>query len=181
MISATGLQDVVAVRGETLTRPLAQRFFVLQQENCFCASWILASLFQAGNQWRSFFIHPRQIDVEGSAGSWRARKPDISGTLLNDSIDRGESQPRTAPLCLRSEERLKHMVPYGIRHPHSRVIYREANVPPKLGVWMEGHIVWPQFGIPCSDRELATVGHSIARICGQVHEDLLDLSTISSG
>src|ERR1039458_9842351 len=59
--------------------------------------------------------------------------------------------------------------------------YREANVPPKLGVGMEGHIVWPQFGIPSSDREGATVGHSIARICGQVHEDLLDLSTISPG
>ncbi len=59
--------------------------------------------------------------------------------------------------------------------------HREANVPPKLGVGMEGHIVWPQSGIPSSDRELATVGHSIARICGQVHEDLLDLSTISPG
>ena len=65
MISATGLQDVVAVRGETLARHLPQRFFVFQQENCFCASWILASLFQAGNQWRSFFIYPRAIFGKG--------------------------------------------------------------------------------------------------------------------
>src|ERR1700722_3915661 len=89
--------------------------------------------------------------------------------------------PYTAALCLRSEEWLKHTVPYGIGHPHSGVIYREANVPSKLGVGVEGHIVWPQFGIPSSDREGSTVGHSIARICGQVHEDLLDLSTISQG
>src|ERR1700733_2925263 len=80
MISATGLQDVVAVHSETLARHLPQRPSVFHQENCFCASWILASLFQASNQWRSFFIHSRQIDVEGRTGSWRARNPDISGS-----------------------------------------------------------------------------------------------------
>src|SRR5271166_2766334 len=122
----TGLQNAVAARGETLAGHFPQRFFVFQYQNGFRAFRTFASHFQSVNQGRRRFVHARQIDVESGTRPQCAGNPDVAATLLNDSVDRCQSQSRATALWFGGEERLKSAGSYLFAHSLTRVTYREA-------------------------------------------------------
>src|SRR5271157_3954571 len=143
LVTSTGLQNGVAPRSEALASHCPQRFFVFQYQNGFCAFRILTSPFQSVNQGRRRFVNARQIDVESGTRPQCAGNPDIAATLLNDSVDRCQSQSSAMALWFRGEERLKSAGSYLCAHSLTCVTYREANVTSRSNVGMAGHIVRP--------------------------------------
>ena len=104
---------------------------------------------------------------------------DEAAALLDDAVNRGESQPGALALLFGSEERLEDAgARLGI-HAGSGVADIEANVWASHRSLRQRAMLKRDIG--GADDELAAAGHGIARVDRQVHDDLLGLAGIGLG
>src|ERR1700757_5536353 len=88
--------DFVALAGKNGVHQVAHGFLIFDQQNGFGAAlfaerhWLWPLLFD-------LVFHAWQVHFEGAAFSEFTVYPDVSATLLDDSIHSGKPQPRAAP------------------------------------------------------------------------------------
>src|SRR6266436_1944913 len=120
-----------------------------------------------------------QVDAEGRAASQLGLDRHRAAALLDDAVDRGESETRALAGLLRREERLEE-VREGIRvHAGAAVADFEQDVGPggrARGARQRRRFAGADVG--GADDQPPTVRHGIAGIDGQVHDDLLDLARV---
>src|SRR5437867_2625427 len=102
------LQDGVAVRPEDVAGKVSHRSLVFNQEDGLVT---LSGLREAwtSHRWIDGLLDSRQVNLERSTAPRLAVEPDVSVALLDDSIDRGESQPCPKARPFGGEEGLKDM------------------------------------------------------------------------
>ena len=120
----------------------------------------------------------RQIHVERRAVPDAALYFDGAVVLLDDAVHGCESEAGALPAFFRREERFEDSrlrfrvhAAAGVGHRHLDVVAR-----PQPGVRGDTDLV--ELDIAQLDRDLAAVGHGVARVDHQVHENLLDLRAI---
>src|SRR5262249_21634080 len=110
--------------------------------------------------------------------SHRALDLDPAASLLHDPIHGGKAQSSALSLLFGGEEWFKGVLKCTLVHPNPGVSDGEQQVLP----WMRlriGRSYRPvQFHIHRSDPESAPVGHGIASVYDEIHDELVDLSTI---
>ena len=94
--------------------------------------------------------------------------------LLDDAIDSGQTQAGSFANLFGGEEWLKNAAHRRHIHPAPGIAHLQADKRawPRLGVGLHEALV--QFDQSGADRQCATFRHRIARIDGEVHDDLLD-------
>src|SRR5690606_22359208 len=101
---------------------------VLHEENGFTP---LQRGIGAGRPLRRALLHLRldtgKIDAEGGAHAQLALDPDISTALLDDAVDRAQSQAGSLPLLLGGKEGFEHTVLKLPAHPDAIVAHFEEN------------------------------------------------------
>src|ERR1700736_2687294 len=131
----------------------------------------------------------RRLRLRGLALEWQVDpelRPDIRLTvhpdepvaLLHDAVDHGEPQAGAAANLLRGEERLEDLEPRRLLHADAGIAHREQRVlaryqwPVRLGVLLvERHLLR-------LDGQLSPGRHRVARVDGEVHDDLLELTGV---
>ena len=172
------LQHRVAVLPEPVPHESSYPLFVLHQQNRFHAVRgpirHLAWLRRCGG-----FIDSRQIDREGGPSSKRALNLDAAAALFDDPIDGREPEPRSFPLFLRGEERLKDVRLCRGIHPAPGVTHYQLHIRTRLGGSELASRGLGRLDVAGLDRELASLWHGVTSVDGQVHDDLLELAGIS--
>src|SRR5713101_6512374 len=124
------------------------------------------------------FIYSRQVDRERSSTTDRALKRNMAPVLLDDSVDRGQTESCPLANILRREKWIED-ARHGARvHPGAGVSYRQPHVRPDCCSRVLARVGTIHLDVGSLDSEPAPLRHRIARICGQVHENLLELGGI---
>ena len=98
--------------------------------------------------------------------------------LLDDAVDRGETESRSLPSLLGRKERLENSFPCLRGHTGTRVAHAQRSAGPRVGSRMRCRVGPVERDVPGRQRQDPALGHGIARIHGQVHQDLLQLRDI---
>src|SRR5688572_25983370 len=93
------LEDVVAMPTQDRSEDGTHLLFVLYQEDGLRAPH-RASRNGRGHGHRNVSVGPRQVDLEGRAHARLAVDPDVSAALLNDAVDRRQTESGTFALVL---------------------------------------------------------------------------------
>ena len=101
--------------------------------------------------------------------------PHAAAALLDDPVDRREAEARAVPERLRGEERLEDVRERLGVHADAGVADGEHHVRADDGVGVLGDVLLVELDVRRVDREQPAVGHRVARVDGEVHEDLLEL------
>ena len=120
----------------------------------------------------------RQIDPECGSLAGLAVDPDVAAALLDDAVHRGQPQAGSLALLLGGEERLEDPRLRDSVHAEAGVADGEVDVRPGLHAHVAGRMLFVEIHVGCLDGELASVGHGIAGVHHQIHEDLLDLAWV---
>ena len=98
--------------------------------------------------------------------------------MLDDAVDGGEAEAGALSDFLGGEERLENVRERLRGHAGAGVGHGEHDVATGLGARMFAAVELVELAIACFDLQLAAVGHGVARVDGEVHDDLLDLALI---
>src|SRR6266404_2416736 len=102
-----------------------------------------------------------------------------TAALLHNAVHSRKSQSRALALLLRREERLEYLAfRLGI-HSMAGVGYRQNRMPLGPGP-IRDRIVFIGYTVIGRDPELATIGHRIASVYAQVHQNHFDLVTVGA-
>ncbi len=120
----------------------------------------------------------RQVNAEGGAHADLAVDDDRAARLLHDAVDRGKAEARALAHLLGREERIEDFLKMlgldagaGVAHLAEHIF--AAGKPPVLQR--------QQFAlahIRGADRDLAAVGHRVARVHREVHDHLENLALV---
>src|SRR5580700_11761542 len=120
----------------------------------------------------------REVNLKGSALSWGAVDANVSITLFYDAVNRGESESGAFAPLFGGEERFKDMCERTGVHARASVCHYQEHIAADFRAWMVANISLVQVHVGGFDLQLAAHGHGIARVDGQIHDDLLDLALV---
>src|SRR5580704_8748522 len=156
----------------------AERELIFNQENGLGA-------VQGLVQFRSLLLgverlfHLGKIDFEGSSGPRLAVDFDVATALLDHAVHRGQPKAGALALPLGSKEWLEGSRARRRLHADAVVSHSEENVVSdehRVGIAANELVIHVE--VAGRDLELASVGHGIARIHGQIHDDLFNLTLV---
>ncbi len=110
-------------------------------------------------------MFPGKRDGEGCTLTRGARHLDGRSALLDDAVHRRQAQPGSLAERLGGEERLEDSLAGRLIHPVARVAHDQLDHVRRL--------------TPRLDGQRSAVGHGVARIDHQIHDDLLELPNVS--
>ena len=125
-------------------------------------------LFARGHGWK--------IDFESRTAAAFAGYMDGAVVLLNDSVNRAQTEATSLAYCLGREERLEKVLENLGVHADSRIADPESGILPFLQAAFDTSL--RRIDKRRLDAELASVGHGVARIGSQVDQHLLQLIRI---
>src|SRR5436309_3340325 len=156
----------------------ADHGFIFDQQHCFVPRRRrnrnlprLSYLRLGGN--------PRQIDLKTRSLSRLTVNRDGTAALLHNPIDSRKSKPGPLAFFFGGKEGFEEMGPDLRIHSASGVFHRQHHVWSWLGNDRLFAMIPPQDNIGCFEKQLAALGHGVARIDGEIHNDLLKLPGIS--
>ena len=119
-----------------------------------------------------------EIELENGAFSEFAVAPDKSLALLDDSVDHGEPEAGSLAGRLGGEEGLEQPGFGFFAHAHARVGDGQQNVSAGRHQRMSGDVLGGEINVGRLQRELTSVGHGVAGIDDEIHDDLLNLRVV---
>ena len=125
-------------------------------------------------------IDAREINFEASALSDFAVDPDEAAALLDHAVDGGEAQAGAFPLFLGSKKRFEDARLSFLIHAHSGVADGEEHVGSGCDDRTQVAVVAIELGVRSLDQQAAAVGHGVARVDREIHDDLFDLAGIGA-
>ena len=128
----------------------------------------LSSLF-------NFFNMPRQVDFYGRTFPSLAVYIYKSVILFDDSIDRGNPQPRALAHLLGREKGIEDMAQYFLVHAAAIVAYLEKNIIARQKAGTHGTVIFIKRHVMGFDGDFSYILYSITRIAAQVCQNLVDL------
>src|SRR5579859_3348539 len=119
-----------------------------------------------------------QIDLKRRAFAGSAVHPDVSIALFYYAVDRGKTEAGTLAALLGGEEGLEDVGENGRVHACSCVVDGKAYVISHAGTRMCPRILRIEMCVCSLNLELAAVGHGVARVDCEIHDDLMDLTLV---
>src|SRR5687767_7043194 len=116
----------------------------------------------------------RKIDVERAALSDFAFDLNPSLMLLYDAIHGSQSQPGAFPDFLGRKKRVENMGDIFRGNAAASVNHAQTHVKASPKFWIQTSVCVFYGFESCSDRKASTLGHGVACINREVHEDLID-------
>ena len=176
--------DAIGRRQNRVTQPSQQRRrhlpqggIVLHQQNGFRpARQIRRVQTLDGNLRRRF--HLRQINLEGRAPARLAINADVAAALFDDAVTGGQSQTRSLADVLGGKKRLERVRLDFLAHSPAGVRDGQHHVVARFQFRITAHALLVERDVGGFQREFAAVGHGVARVHGQVHDDLFNLSGV---
>ena len=95
--------------------------------------------------------------------------------MFDDAVTGGQSQTASLANLLGRKKRLEHARLYLLAHARARVRDSEQHIVARFQLRITLHALLVERDIGGFQCELAAVGHGIARVHGQVHDDLFNL------
>src|SRR5207244_8836758 len=123
---------------------------------------------------------PWQRDLQRGTVALLAVRPAGPAALLDDTVDRGEPESRTAPRPFGREKGLEQARLGRAIHAHARVADGEQHVRAWLGRHMRRDVAPTELDIRRFNRETASLWHGVPGIHHQIHDRLLELARIGS-
>jgi hypothetical protein len=174
------LQDPVAVPAQDLVGQLAHQRLVLDQQD----------RLRSAPSRRARRVLPREVGlgvVGGEVDGERAPRAGLAGdehlaaALRHDAVDGREAEAGAVSRPLGREERLEDPLLDVAAHADARVPDGERDVAPGLELGPVPHAAAADLGVGRGDREDTPGRHRIARVHGEVHQDLLELAGVRPG
>src|SRR5256885_1157007 len=131
-------------------------------------------------------VHDGLVRVAGEVGlglvraAWLVVGADIAAALLDDPVDGREAEPGAFSLRFGGEEGLEDPSSSLGTHANAGVAHREHGVGPRLHDRVLAGIRFVELHVGGFDRQLTARGHGIARIHGEIHDDLLELAAVGA-
>ena len=170
--------DVVAVFGQNRMDYVANRLFILDEEN-----GLRAALGEGSRLRDAGFLHGAvdtgQVDLKGAALAELAVHPDVAAALFDDAVNGRETQTGAASTFLCSVEGLEDVHDGPAIHAHTGVGNREHDVAAGLHADMVFGVARIEIGVSSLHNQAAAIGHGVAGVYHQIHDDLLDLCGVS--
>ena len=104
---------------------------------------------------------------------------DVSPGLPDDAVAGGQSQTSALALVLSGEEGLEQVGHYPLVHANARVLDRKHDVLPRLESGGSGVGVGAESDFGDPDGQLASLGHGVPGVDGEVGQDLLYLTRVN--
>ena len=126
---------------------------------------------------RYFFVSAREEDLHHGARARPTIQPNITVALFDDSVNGGQTEPRSLVRGLGLEERLEDSSQGLPVHAHSGIAHRQRHI--RTGSHVDRTVVGVvQLNVPGLDAQLAPFRHGVPGVDREVHDDLLDLAAI---
>src|ERR1700689_3755884 len=126
-------------------------------------------------------VDARQINVERGADSFFALHHDVSGALLYDAIDGGESESGAFAFFFGGKEGLEDSRLCFFVHADAGVAYGQQNVVAGTNKGLAAAMGLSHDQVLGLDGELAAAGHRVFGVHYEIHQDLFQLSGVGSG
>src|SRR6267143_4036611 len=175
-LAAPHIQHGIAVIGKTAAHERAHRFIVFHQQDGLGAARSGEFVFGNDDRLRASF-HAGKMNFKAFPPALFTVNPDVAFALLDDAIDRGESQAG-AVRTLGGKERLEDVRLSLPVHAAAGVADAEHDVRARFRERVLGEIYFVQFGVGGLDDQPAARWHGVPGVDGKVHEDLFDLPEI---
>ena len=121
---------------------------------------------------------PGQAEGETGAAARFAVHPDVAAILFGDAVDHGEAEAGAFADFLGGKEGFEDLLPHLLADARAGIGDGEFYVFPRRDVGAGGDGSGPEGDIFGGDGKRAAVGHGIAGVDAEVHEDLHDLIRI---
>ena len=172
--AAFGGDDIVAIGGENVGRIVAHLRLVLDHQYRLVAGSIRENLGQWSNL-RRLRRDARQVDPERRPAPRLALDLHATAALGDNALDGRQPQPGATANFLGREERLEDMPPRFFVHADAGVAHGQHDIASRARAGMQPCRSFVPLHLGRADRDLAAVGHRIARVHNQVHHDLFHL------
>src|SRR5262249_3150348 len=146
---------------------LANGFVIFHHQNRLRAA--LQRIQDAsGRSCAALAFNLRKVDFDRSADSWLAVDGDVTLTLLDNSVDRGQAKSRAPSGFLGCEKWFKEFCLYFVTHPTTGVTNGEHDIRAGDKARLRASISFIQVDIGGLDGKLAAAGHGITGVDDEV-------------
>ncbi|OQA75948.1 MAG: hypothetical protein BWY31_04669 [Lentisphaerae bacterium ADurb.Bin242] len=117
------------------------------------------------------------MDNESAAGSFFTLHTDESAVIFDDSINRGQAEPRASPPLLGGKKWLKNAGSRSLIHSDSRVPHRQFDKSARLDA-EACHILNAQLGVFHGNIKISSAGHRLPRVHEKIEQHLIHLTAV---
>src|ERR1700722_673004 len=175
--AVVGGYDRIAETFEGLAGEIAKAFVIFGDKNQFGTAanrlHVVGEIlnFPGGNR-------KRKIHAKGGADVELAVDMQEAAVLTNDAVNGSKAQARAFADILGGKKRFENTVKSASVHSCPGIGDREHGIASGPGMRLSRELLLVEHNFPGFNEELAALGHSIAGVDAQVHDDLFDLGRI---
>src|ERR1700722_19611463 len=177
--AVVGGYDRIAETFEGLAGEIAKAFVIFGDKNQFGTAanrlHVLGEIlnFPGGNR-------KRKIHAKGGADVELAVDMQEAAVLTNDAVNGSKAQARAFADILGGKKRFKDTIQCAGVHSRPGIGNSEHGIASGLGMRLSRELLLVEHNFPGFNEELAALGHGIASVNAQVHDDLFDLGWVGT-